>query len=68
MESNTLLSSSAGSLPTCANCELWQRARRHKTLEQRLIEFYGHMPTLEEMESDRPERVTCGSPVRNEVW
>jgi hypothetical protein len=69
MESDTVINSSlAGSSPACAGCELWKRHLTHKTTRERVIEFYGHMPTQEELDRDRPERVSWGPPVGREIW
>jgi hypothetical protein len=71
MESNTLLSSQPGSSAACAGCSLWQGTRRHKTVEERIMEFYGHMPTREEIDAAYPKLLDwepVAGAVGREVW
>jgi hypothetical protein len=52
---------SPGTSPACISCSLWKSGHRHKTLEERIIEFYGHAnPTDEEIESSRPRIISWG--------
>ena len=39
---------------------------KHKTYEQRMIEFYG-IP-VDEIEQVRQEEIDCGTPTGDEVW
>ena len=41
-------------------------AHKHKTYEQRMIEFYG-MP-MDKIEQVQQEEIDCGTPVGDEVW
>jgi hypothetical protein len=71
MENKVVSELSPGNSPACVSCSLWKSGRRHKTLEERLIAFYGHMPTDEEMRASYPKVISWGGmtqPDGTVVW
>jgi hypothetical protein len=61
---------SPGTSPACISCSLWKSGRRHKTYEERVIEFYGYLPSSEEMKAMYPKLdwEPVNGAVGHELW